>query len=207
MLSGVWGKKIGMTQVFSEKNMVVPVTVIDLDNWYVVDVKTKERDGYDAVQVGCSRKKYSNQPFSKDWTIKPKEYFEFIKEIKLDKQPEQPFEVGQSLDVSSVLTAGEMVNVFGTTKGRGFQGVVKRYGFSGGPASHGPRFGRWPGSISFMHSQGKVPKGKKLPGHMGVDRRVMKNLEVIKFENGAKIALVKGSVPGSSGSLVFMQKA
>jgi large subunit ribosomal protein L3 len=207
MLSGVWGKKIGMTQVFSEKNMVVPVTVIDLNNWYVTQIKTKELDGYDAIQVGCLRNKYTNKTFSRDWLKDAKEYFSFIKEIKLEKQPEQALEIGQTLDISSILTPGKNVNVFGITKGRGFQGVIKRHGFRGGPASHGPRFGRWPGTVSFMRSQGRVIKGKKLPGHMGVDQRVMKNLEIVKIENEAKIALIKGSVPGSSGSLVFMQKA
>ena len=207
MLSGLWGKKIGMTQVFSKENMVVPVTVIDLDNWYITEIKTKNRDGYDAIQVGHLKKKYSDQPFANDWIKKPKTYFEFLKEIKLEKEPETSFEVGQALDINSVIQAGENVNVFGITKGKGFQGVVKRHGFSGGPASHGPRFGRWPGSIGFMHSQGKVMKGKKLPGHMGVDQRVMRNLKVIRIQDEAKIVLVKGSIPGSSGSLVFMQKA
>ena len=207
MLSGVWGKKIGMTQVFSEKNKVVPVTVIDLDNWFITDVKTKDLDGYDAVQVGYLRKRYSTESFNKEWLKKPNAYFMFIKEIKLEKQPDSPFEIGNQVDSWTVLTVGESVNVFGTTKGRGFQGVVKRHGFKGGPASHGPRFGRLPGALSFMRSQGKVPKGKKLPGHMGVEHRVMKNLEIVKIENEAKVALVKGSIPGSSGSLVFMQKA
>ena len=207
MLSGIWGRKIGMTQVFSEKNIVVPVTVIDLDDWYITDIKTKDRDGYDAIQVGCVRKRYKDASFSTEWLKKPKVYFAFLKEIKLEKQPEKPFEIGQILDVGSIIIPGETVNVFGITKGRGFQGVVKRYGFSGGPASHGPRLGRLPGAIGFMRSQGKVIKGKKLPGHMGVDQRVMKNLEVVKVEDEAKIALIKGSIPGSSGSLVFMQKA
>ncbi len=207
MLSGVWGKKIGMTQVFSEKNKVVPVTVIDLDNWFITNVKTKDRDGYDAVQVSYLRKRYFSQSFNKEWLKKPNVYFMFIKEIKLEKQPDSSFEIGNQVDSWTVLTPGESVNVFGTTKGRGFQGVVKRHGFKGGPASHGPRFGRLPGALSFMRSQGKVPKGKKLPGHMGVEQRVMKNLEIVKIENEAKVALVKGSIPGSSGSLVFMQKA
>ncbi|MGE0206615.1 MAG: 50S ribosomal protein L3 [Candidatus Babeliales bacterium] len=207
MLKGLWGKKIGMTQVFSKENIVVPVTVIDLDNWYVTNIKTNERDGYSAIQVGHLRKKYSDQPFSKDWLKQPKDYFVFLREIKLEKEPETPFEIGQALDITSVIEEGKNVDVFGITKGKGFQGVIKRHGFRGGPASHGPRFGRWPGSVSFMRSQGRVIKGKKLPGHMGVANRVMKNLEIIKIENGSKIALVKGSVPGNSGSLVFMQKA
>ncbi|MEX0939999.1 MAG: 50S ribosomal protein L3 [Candidatus Babeliales bacterium] len=207
MLSGIWGKKIGMTQVFSEKNTVVPVTVIDIGNWYITGLKTQEQDGYNAIQVGLIKEKFNNQPFLSEWTKKPKNYFQMLREINLQAKPEIPMEIGQAIDYASVLATGEHVNVFGMTKGKGFQGVVKRHGFRGGPASHGPRFGRWPGSISSYRSQGKVIKGKKLPGHMGVERRVMKNLEVIKIEANANIALVKGSVPGGSGALIYLQKA
>jgi large subunit ribosomal protein L3 len=207
MLNGFWGKKIGMTQVFSDENVIVPVTVIGLDNWFVTDIKTEERDGYNAVQVGNLRPKYRGQAFSKDWLKKTKNYFEMLREIKIETLPEEPFEIGQEIDAASLIESGQLVNVFGTTKGRGFQGVIKRHGFSGGSASHGPRFGRWPGSVGFMRSQGKVIKGKKLPGHMGVDRRVMKKLEVVKIEKEPKIVLVKGSVPGHAGSFVFIQKA
>jgi len=207
MLNGIWGKKVGMTQVFSDKNTVVPVTVIDLNNWFITDIKTEARDAYNAVQVGSVRPKFQGQAFSKDWLKKPKTYFEMLREIKLDALPEQPFEVGQEIDAASLIESGQLVNVFGTTKGRGFQGVVKRHGFSGGSASHGPRFGRWPGSIGFMATQGKVIKGQKLPGQMGVDRRVMKKLEVVKIEKEPNIVLVKGSIPGHAGSFVFIQKA
>ncbi len=104
------------------------------------------------------------------------------------------------------LAEGDTVDVFGITKGAGFQGVVKRHGFAGGRASHGATFGRFPGGLSFMRSRGRVIKGKRMPGHMGVDRRVMKNLEIIKIESEAHVVLVKGSVPGKSGSLVFVRK-
>jgi large subunit ribosomal protein L3 len=205
MLSGVWGRKIGMTQVFSENDTIIPVTVIDLDNWYVTNIK--KQDKYNAVQVGCVRKKYADQPFSTEWIKQPKAYFAMIKEVKVLGDSEISFQIGQKIDGAALLEGTEYVNVVGITKGRGFQGAVKRHGFSGGPASHGPRFGRWPGSMSFMRSQGKVIKGKRLPGHMGVDQCMMKNLKVVRVESGAKIALIKGSVPGNSGSLVFMQKA
>ena len=206
MLRGVWGRKIGMTQVFSDQNRVVPVTVIDLGHWFITNIKIQNRDGYNAVQIGLVRKRYRDKPFNQEWRKKPKHYFIVLREIALVEQPEEPFQIGQSLDIETILSAGQEVNVFGITKGRGFQGVVKRHGYSGGPASHGPRFGRWPGSVSFMHSQGRVIKGKKLPGHMGTECRVMKNLEVIRVEKDEKIAMVKGSVPGGTGSLVFMQK-
>lgn len=208
MLNGIWGRKIGMTQVFSKENMVVPVTAIDFSNWYVTALKNSERDGYDAVQVGLVRKKYQDKPFSPEWLKDSKVYFAILREIKLQSLPEKPFEIGQKIDdfVLETLVAGNSVHAFGVTKGYGFQGVIKRHSFTGGRASHGPRFGRWPGSMSFMRSQGKVIKGKKLPGHMGVEQRVARNLEIIRIEQEAKIALIKGSVPGGSGSLIFMQK-
>ncbi len=206
MLRGVWGKKIGMTQFFSENDGVIPVTVINLADWIVTVIKNKQRDGYDAIQVGCKREKYADQAFSNEWLKKPKQYFGFLREIKV-ADANHGYEVGQSIDFGSALSIGEKVNVRGTTKGYGFQGVVKRHGFRGGSASHGPRFGRWPGSVGAFRSQGKVIKGKRLPGHMGCTQRVMRQLEVINIEPASRIALVKGSVPGSSGSLVFMQKA
>jgi large subunit ribosomal protein L3 len=205
MVKGVLGKKIGMTQLFSEKNTVVPVTVIDLDHWFVVGFKTKDKDGYDAIQAGWLRPKYHDKEFSTDWLKKCKTYFMDIKEIRLDNP--EGFELGKPVDFFSMLTVGEKVHVRGTTKGYGFQGVIKRHDFRGGTASHGPRFGRWPGSMGFMRSQGRVIKGKKLPGHMGCVQRVMRQLEVIKIEPESKVALIKGSVPGGTGSLVFMQKA
>jgi large subunit ribosomal protein L3 len=206
MSNGVWGTKIGMTQIFSaEKNAVVPVTVIDLNDWVITQVKTKERDGYDAVQVGCLRKKYAGKPFEELWLKKKNNYFRYCREIGIS-DAQVSYQVGERFNGAAVLEVGQKVDVLGTTKGRGFQGVVKRHDFRGGSASHGPRFGRWPGSMGFMRSQGRVIKGKKLPGQMGGDHRVMRHLEVVKVEPEAQIALVKGSVPGAAGSLVFVQK-
>ena len=205
MAKSIVGKKIGMTQMFSDKDRVVPVTVIDFGNWFVTGFKTKERDGYDAIQVGSLRKKYIGKSFSDTWLQSAKKYFSALREV--DKHDfSQEVTIGAPLDFSSVFTIGEGVDVFGCTKGHGFQGVVKRHGFTGGRASHGPRFGRIPGSIGFMRSKGRVIKGKKLPGHMGNAQRVMKNLEVVKVEPETKMLFVKGSVPGSCGSLVFMRK-
>lgn len=203
MLRGVLGKKIGMTQIFADQK-VVPVTVVDLNHWYVTNIRTKDKDGYNAVQVGHLRKKYQNQQFSLEWLKKLKSYFSVVQEIEQTEQA--AMEVGKPVDFTTLIQAGQAVDVFGTTKGRGFQGVVKRHGFAGGSASHGPRFGRIPGSVSFMRSRGRVIKGKRLPGHMGVQRRVAKYLEIVKVEPETKIALVKGSVPGGSGSLVYIQK-
>lgn len=205
MVTGLWGKKIGMTQVFSDEQKVVPVTVIDVSNWYVTQVKTKENDGYDAVKMGCIKTKYSGQEFSADWLIEPRKYFSTFKEIRLNNSASD-IAVGQASDIATILTKGDAVDVFGTTKGAGFQGVVKRHGFAGGRASHGATFGRFTGSLSHMRSRGRVIKGKKMPGHMGVDRRVMENLEVVRIESAAHVLLVKGSIPGKTGSLVFVRK-
>lgn len=206
MLKGIWGKKIGMTQVFSEAGKVVPVTAINLDNWFVTQIKTQEADGYEAVQLGLVRTRYEGKPFEAQWLKKPKQFFLELKEVKLESAQDFNLKVGDAVDFASMIEQGKLLDVFGITIGKGFQGVVKRHGFSGGRASHGPRFGRIPGSLSFMRSQGRVIKNKKLPGHMGVQKRVMKHLEIVQIEPQSKIVLIKGSVPGGAGSLVYMQK-
>lgn len=205
MSKSIIGKKIGMTQVFSENDKVVPVTAIDLNNWFVTNIKSKEKDGYDAIQVGLVRNKYARQQFSNNWVKKPMHYFYALREIDTHEKLKDAV-VGQPVDFCSLLQIGDNFDVFGTTKGHGFQGVVKRHGFTGGRASHGPRFGRIPGSLGFMRSQGRVIKGKKLPGHMGDVQRVMRNLKVIRIEPEAHVVLIKGSIPGGSGSLIFMRK-
>ncbi len=205
MLKGIWGKKIGMTQVFTPAGKVVPVTAINLDNWFVTQIKTQEVDGYDAIQLGLVRSRYEGNAFDAQWLKKPKQFFLEMREVKVESK-DLSLKVGDSIDFASMIEQGKLVDVFGITIGKGFQGVVKRHGFSGGRASHGPRFGRIPGSLSFMRSQGRVIKNKKLPGHMGVQKRVSKHLEIVQIEPTAKIVLIKGSVPGRAGSLVYMQK-
>jgi len=205
MVNGLWGKKIGMTQVFSDQNKVVPVTVIDIAHWYITQIKTKENDGYSAVKLGCVKSKFADHSFSHDWLREPRKYFSAFKEVPLDEGA-GAIEIGQQADATAQLAAGDTVDVFGITKGAGFQGVVKRHGFAGGRASHGATFGRFTGGLSFMRSRGRVIKGKRMPGHMGTAKRVMKNLEIIKIEPEARVVLVKGSVPGKSGSLVFVRK-
>lgn len=215
MVNGLWGKKIGMTQLFSEEGIVVPVTVIDVADWYVTQIKTTETDGYNAIQLGRVKKKYASEPFSKEWLRKCKTYFSDLREVPYSPQEVTPTEdgeetgglkVGQPADEALVLQKGDVVDVFGTSIGRGFQGVVKRHGFSGGPKSHGSTMGRIPGAMSFITACGKVIKGKALPGHMGVDRVAVKKLEVITAEPEARVVCVKGSIPGKAGSLVFVRK-
>lgn len=205
MVSGLWGKKIGMTQLFSEKNAVVPVTVIDVGGWFVTNVRTVERDGYVAVQVGFVKDRYANDSFSVDWIKKPKKYFRSVREIRVAQEGDLP-KVGTPFDFASIVESGTVVDVFGTTKGCGFAGVLRRHNFSGPPSSHGHTMGKRTGSIGCNATQGKVVKGKKMPGQMGNVKRVTRNLKVIKVEQDAKVVLVKGSVPGKSGSLVFIRK-
>jgi large subunit ribosomal protein L3 len=204
MVSGIWGKKIGMTQLFSG-DKVVPVTAIDVGNWVVTGFKTTERDGYNAIQVGCPRKRYANQKPSADWMKNLQQYFSFVREIRVEDLPEN-LSIGQPAELVSHLKEGEQINVFGTSKGKGFAGVVKRWDFGGPPASHGSTMGNRTGSIGFMRSQGKVIKGKKMPGHLGVERLAVKNLDVVKIAEDAPVIFVKGAVPGHAGSLVFIQR-
>lgn len=206
-MTGLWGKKIGMTQVFAD-NKVVPVTVIDISNWYVTLTRTVERDGYNAVQIGCVRSRYNDQGFVAEWLKQPKKYFSFIREIKLNNvSAETEYVVGNPAGFLAIFQEGDKVDAFGTSKGRGFCGVMKRHGFSGGPGSHGDTMGRRPGSLSWMRAEGRVPKGKKLPGHFGNAQRVVRNLQVITVKPDDNVVLIKGSVPGVVGSLVFLRKA
>lgn len=205
MMKGLWGRKVGMTQVFAN-DKVIPVTVIDASSWVVTNIKTQVRDGYDAVQVGCLKKKYKEQPFMDSWLKELKTHFTFVKEVRIDKAAEDVI-VGQAPDFFTAFNEGDKVDVVGRTKGCGFAGVVKRHGFGGGPRSHGSCFGKIPGSMSFMRSQGRVIKGKKLPGQMGNKNHMVKNLPVVQIKADANVILVKGAIPGKIGSLVFVRKA
>ena len=205
MVEGIWGKKIGMTQVFAEDRKVIPVTAIDISNWIVTQVKTKDRDGYSAVQVGCLRDRYVKKEFEKEWLKKLAFYFEKVREICLE-QDSDTFEPGKPFMPLTVLNEGVVVDVFGTSTGHGFQGAVKRHGFKGGRGSHGCKLGRAPGSMSFMRSQARVIKGHRLPGHMGCDRTMVQNLKVVKCLPESSVILVKGGVPGKAGSFVFLRK-
>lgn len=204
MINGLWGKKIGMTQVFVDNHQVVPVTVIDVADWLVTNIKTATRDGYDAVQIGCLRKEYVGKEFSTEWLRSLSNYFSIVKEVPVTEAV--IMEIGAQVDIASLITKGDAVDVVGWSIGRGFQGGVKRHGFTGGLASHGSKLGRRPGSLGNMRSRGRVIKGQRMAGHMGTDRCVMRNLEIVMVKPDARIVLVKGSIPGKSGSLVFVKK-
>jgi len=205
MINGFWGRKVGMTQVFTADNKVVPVTAVDASGWWVSQVKVQDNDGYNAIQVAYVREKLQGKAFQMDWLKQKSKYFRWIREIALDQLPTD-VQVGQQFDFSSIVQPKDMVNVTGTTKGCGFAGVMRRHKFTGGVASHGSMLGRKPGSISFMRSQGKVIKGKRMAGHMGVTRKTVRNLEVVQIVPQDNIVLIKGAMAGKPGSLVYVRK-
>ena len=191
----ILGKKIGMTQIFDEKGDLVPVTVIEAGPIFVVSLKTKEKDGYEAVQVGFGAKKRLNKPMK--GICKDLGSFEILKEFRTD----QKYEVGSKID-ASIFTLGDKVKVVGTEKGRGFQGVVKRHGFKGGPKSHGHKHNlRAPGSIGSTTPQ-HVIKGKKMGGHMGMERTSVLNLKILEIDPENNLLIIKGAVPGAKNGLL-----
>ena len=200
------GKKIGMTQVFDDNNRLIPVTVIEAGPCPVTQVKSEERDGYNAIQIGYRPQK--SQRLSKA-------ALGHFKKAGVEPVAElQEFRTNgdNGLNVGDILTvekfeSGQKIDVVGISKGRGFQGVVKRYGFSGGPASHGSMFHRRGGSFGMCQWPGHVIKGKKMPGHMGDARRTVQNLRVVKVDSEKNLILIKGSIPGSRGSLVTVRTA
>ncbi len=205
MVAGVWGCKVGMTQIFLE-DKVVPVTIVDVNHWVITNIKPEESDGYRAIQVACVRKRYRDEKFSKNWLKKPKKYFSIIKDIPLKDDVSLEIVIGQPVDFYSEFVKGSKVDVVGKTRGLGFAGVVKRHGFSGSPGSHGHTMGKRPGSIGSIAACGKVAKGKKMPGHLGNQQRVMKNLKIVEVEKNKKALFIQGSVPGKAGAFVFVRK-
>jgi len=203
MLTGILGRKLGMTQIFNEKGKAEAVTLIEAGPCTVIQVKTEDRDGYQAVQLGFGRAKRVTkavQGHSKDME-KPA----LLREIRMDGV--EGINKGDTFDVS-MFSPGDRVNVTGISKGRGFAGVVRRHGFGGGIKTHG-QSDRWraPGSIGGGTTPGRVLKGKKMAGHMGVDRITVRNLEVIKADVERNILMVKGAVPGMNSGVVVVKKA
>lgn len=200
------GKKIGMTQVFDEKNRLIPVTVIEAGPCPVVQVMSTDRDGYDAVQIGYRPQK-ENRLSKAELGHFQKSRVKPVSELKeFRTNGDTNLGIGDVLTVENFL-AGQKVDVIGTTKGRGFQGVVKRYGFSGGPASHGSMFHRRGGSYGMCQWPGHVIKGKKMPGRMGDVRRTVQNLEIVQVNAKKNLIMVKGSIPGSRDSLLTVRTA
>ena len=206
MKKALIGKKVGMTQIFDENGKIVPVTAIEVGPCTVTQIKTVEQDGYTAVQLGYGDVKESklNKPelgkFKKS-NIAPKKY---LKEVRLDSI--EGMKVGDELK-ADVFAEGDKVDIQGTSKGKGFQGVIKRWGQSRGPMGHGSMYHRRPGSMGSTTTPGRVQKGKKLPGHMGVSTITIQNLEVVKIDLDKNVILVKGSVPGNNGAILKIRQS
>ncbi len=205
-MKGILGKKIGMTQVFATNGELIPVTVLEVQPNVVTQVKTNETDGYNAVQLGTEdvREKLSTKPAKGHAAKANTAVKRFVKELRLNEEEVANYELGQSID-ASVFEAGELVDVQGITKGKGFQGVIKRHNQACGPMAHGSRFHRRPGSMGDVAS--KVFKGKKLPGHMGQKTVTNQNLEVVMVDVEKNVLLVKGNVPGAKKSFVTIKSS
>ena len=205
-MKGILGKKLGMTQIYDEKNNLVPVTVVQAGPCPVVQVKTVESDGYNAVQIayGAQKKERLSKPVQGHFAKAGIDTHAVLSEIRFDDAPS--YKVGDVLTVTT-FKEGQIVDVIGTTKGRGFQGNVKRHGQQGQPDSHGHMMHRRPGSIGMRQTPGHVFKGKDMPGHMGQVRRTTQNLSVVKVVEDQNLILIKGSIPGANGDLVFVREA
>jgi large subunit ribosomal protein L3 len=202
---GLIGKKVGMTQLFSEQGEAVPVTVIEAGPCTVTDVRTAERNGYSAVQLGFGTNKESRftRPVLGQFKKRNLPPSRTVREFRVEDVA--AFQVGQTLNVS-IFEKGAHVDVQGVTKGRGFAGVVKRHGFVAGHASHGPTAGKQPGSIGSSAYPSRVIKGKRLPGHMGAEVLTIKNLEVVAVDAEQNVLMVRGAVPGPANGLVLIRK-
>lgn len=204
-MKGILGKKIGMTQVFTKNGKLIPVTVIEVEPNVVTQIKTVEKDGYDAVQLatGTVREKVANKPqlgHTKKANTEPKRFLREIRGINTSD-----YSLGQIISVDT-FKEGEMVDVSGISKGKGFQGVIKRHNQSRGPMGHGSQYHRGVGSLGTMLPM-HVLKGKKMPGHMGNVKTTIQNLEVISIDTENNVILVKGNVPGPKQSLVIIRTA
>jgi len=204
-MKGILGKKLGMTQIFTEEGIVVPVTVVEAGPNVVTQVKTVEKDGYNAIQVGFedAKEKSLNKP-QKGHLAAANTLKKHLKEFRVDSV--EGYTVGQEIK-ADLFAAGELIDVTGISKGKGFQGPIKRHGQSRGPETHGSRYHRRPGSMGACSYPGRVFKNKKLAGHMGSVKVTVQNLEVVRVDADKNFILVKGAIPGAKGSVVTIKEA
>ena len=204
-MSALLGKKIGMTNVFSSDGKLVPVTVVQVGPCVVTQVKTTETDGYNALQLGFDEKKVEklNKPIAGHLKKAGDKGFRVLREFRTEDL--EDVEAGTVIGID-VFAVGDKVNISGISKGRGFQGTIKRHGFSRGPETHGSRNHRKPGSIGNSAWPGRVFKGKKLPGHMGTNRETVKNLTIVDIKHEDNLLLVKGAVPGFKTGILEIRK-
>ncbi len=204
-MSALLGKKIGMTNVFSADGKLVPVTVLQVGPCVVTQVKTKEIDGYNALQLGFDEKPIEklNKPMAGHLKKTSDKGFGVLREFIIDGS--ESIEAGATIGID-IFAVGDKVNISGISKGRGFQGTIKRHGFSRGPETHGCRNHRKPGSIGNSAWPARVIKGKKMPGHMGTDRKTVKNLTIVDIRHEDNLLLVKGPVPGFKTGILEVKK-
>ncbi|MBT3484812.1 MAG: 50S ribosomal protein L3 [Desulfobacula sp.] len=205
MMSALLGKKIGMTNVFSSEGKLVPVTVVQVGPCVVTQIKTNETDGYNALQLGFDEKPVEklNKPIAGHLKKTGDKGFRVLREFRTDDA--ESVKPGATIGID-IFAIGDKVNISGISKGRGFQGTIKRHGFSRGPETHGSRNHRKPGSIGNSAWPGKVFKGKKLPGHMGTNRETVKNLTIVDIKHEDNLLLVKGPLPGFKTGILEVQK-
>lgn len=206
MLKALIGKKIGMTQIFTSEGNVVPVTVVQAGPCVVTQKKTVENDGYSALQLGFERvlkQNRINKPMAGHFKKHNVEPFKVLKEFRVNNPDE--YQLGQELKVN-LFAEGDIVDVQGVSIGKGFQGVIKRHGFGGGPAAHGSDFHRAPGSIGMREWPGETLKGKKLPGRMGGKTVTTQRLEIVKILEDKNLILIKGAIPGHDNGIVYIKE-
>jgi large subunit ribosomal protein L3 len=206
MIQGILGKKLGMTQVFAADGRRIPVTVVEAGPCTVLQKKTESVDGYNALQVGFSAKKTHrvNKPLMGHFKKADQGAFACLRELSADNVDD--YQVGDQITCEAVFKAGDIIDVTGTSKGKGFQGVIKRWGFSGGRATHGSHFHRAPGSIGMSAWPSRVHKAKKMPGQMGNARVTLQNLEIVEVRPEQNLILVKGAIPGANQGIVLIRK-
>lgn len=203
----ILGKKVGMTQVFDEEGVIIPVTVVQAGPCAVVQKKTVETDGYDAVRVGYEKieKRKLNKPDRGLFDKLDMDAYRYLKEFRTEKIDD--FEVGQEISIDKMFADGDSVDVSGISKGKGFQGSIKRHGQSRGPMSHGSKYHRGVGSLGSTSDPGRVFKGRKLPGQMGRERVIVQNLKIVKVDAERGLLLIKGAVPGPRGGLLEIRES
>lgn len=206
MINAIYGKKIGMTQLFDEDGKVIPVTVIEAAPNKVCQVKTTATDGYEAVQLGFGtiKEQKVNKPMAGHFAKQGAEPVRYLREVRVADGAEHT--VGEEVTVANFAEV-KKVDVTGTSKGKGFAGVMRRYGFGGGPGGHGAHFHRAPGSVGQCAYPSRVFKGVRLPGHMGCDTVTTKNLEVVRVDEDMNLIMLKGAVPGGKNGVVRIRMA
>ena len=206
MIKGILGKKLGMTQIFAGDGKRIPVTVVEAGPCVVLQKKTVATDGYNALQLGFGERKAhrTNKPEMGHFRKAGKGAFDALREVRVDNVDE--FNIGDEITCASVFVAGDNIDVIGTSKGKGFQGVIKRWNFAGGRATHGSMFHRGPGSIGCSAWPSRVFKGKKMAGQMGNARVTTQNLQVVEIRPEQNLVLVKGAIPGPKNGLVMIRK-